>query len=173
MTLERASKVAEITGAVAVIVGLFFVGLEVRDNTKAQRFNNTQSLVRDYNDALRSFIESDMSCVLMKGYADFDSLNALEKIEFSSQTIQFLRVLEQMYYSYLDQGLDAEVFEGFTGQLRETLRAKGLREYFERRKHWFGARFGSYVDTLIAESDPMSGYYGFEGCEPDGELAGE
>jgi hypothetical protein len=166
MTLDKASKIAEITGAVAVIVGLFFVGLEVRDNTKAQRFNNTQSLVRDYNDSLRSFVESDMSCVLMKGYEDFDSLGPLERIEFSSQTLQFLRVFEQMYYAHLDQDLDAEVFGGFTGQLRETLRVQGLREYFEMRKHWFGSRFGGYVDGLIAESDPISGYYGFSDCEP-------
>lgn len=167
MTLDKASKIAEITGAAAVIVGLFFVGLEVRDNTKAQRFNNTQSLVRDYNESLRSFIESDMSCVLMKGYADFGSLDALEKIEFSSQTLQFLRVFEQMYYAHLDQNLDAEVFEGFTGQLRETLRVKGLRNYFEMRKHWFGSRFGGYVDGLIAESDAISGYYGFLDCDPE------
>lgn len=165
MTLDKASKIAEITGAVAVIVGLFFVGLEVRDNTRAQRFNNTQSLVRDYNDSLRSFIESDMSCVLMKGYEDFDSLEPLEKIEFSSQSLQFLRVSEQMYYAYLNQSLDAEVFQGFAGQLRETLRAKGLREYFEMRKQWFGSRFGSYVEGLIAESDAISGYYGYSGCD--------
>jgi len=167
MTLDKASKIAEITGAVAVIVGLVFVGLEVRDNTRAQRFNNTQSLVRDYNESLRSFIESDMSCVLMKGYDDFDSLGALEKIEFSSQSLQFLRVIEQMYYAHLDQDLDAEVFDGFSSQLRETLRTKGLRDYFELRKHWFGSRFGIYVDGLIAESDDISGYYGFLGCEPD------
>ena len=167
MTLDKASKIAEIVGAVAVIIGLFFVGLEVRDNTKAQRFNNTQSLVRDYNEGLRSFIESDMSCVLMKGYADFDSLDALEKIEFSSQTLQFLRVFEQMYYAHLNEDLDAEVFEGFTGQLRETLRVEGLRDYFDRRKHWFGSRFGRYVDGLIAGSDAISGYYGFSDCETE------
>lgn len=123
--LDKAAKTAEIVGAVAVVIGLLFVGLEVRENTQAQRFNNTQSLVSDYNSALQSFIEAEFSCVLMQGYQDFDSLDPLEKIEFSSQTLQFLRVIEQMYYAYLDGSMDAEVFEGFTAQVRETPRAGG------------------------------------------------
>lgn len=165
MTLDKAAKIAEIVGAAAVIVGLLFVGLEVRENTRAQRFNNTQSLVSDYNNALQSFIEAEFSCVLMKGYEDFSSLDPIEKIEFSSQTLQFLRVSEQMYYAYLDGSMDAEVFEGFSGQLRETLRASGLREYLELRNHWFGSRFRSYLEELMHESEAITGYYEFTDCD--------
>jgi hypothetical protein len=94
MTRVKASKIGEMIGAFAVVAGLLFVGFEVRNNTQAQKFNNSQSLVSDYNDALRTFIEADFACVLMKRYEDFDLLDPVEKIEFSSQTLQFLRVFE-------------------------------------------------------------------------------
>jgi hypothetical protein len=61
--------------------------------------------------------------------------------------------------------MDPEVFEGFAGQLHETLRVQGLREYFEMRKHWFEPRFRGYLEGLIAESDAITEYYGFVGCE--------
>ena len=53
-SLDSAAKTSEIIGAIAVIVGLLFVGAQVRDNTVAQQFSATQTLVSEYNAAISS-----------------------------------------------------------------------------------------------------------------------
>ena len=41
LSLDSAAKTAEVIGAIAVVVGLLFVGVEIRGNTVAQQFSAT------------------------------------------------------------------------------------------------------------------------------------
>ena len=168
MSLDRASKWAEIIGAITVVLGIIFVGLEIRQNTRAQMFYTTQSLVGDYNASLRSMADASDECFFMRGYASFDQLDPAESLKFSLFILPALRIWEQMYYSSLEHGMDLEVFAGFEGQMRTNLAIPGITEYFQLRRQYFGARFQTYVDGVIAETDPTKNLYGFEdfeGCE--------
>lgn len=48
----RVSEIAEIIGAITVVIGLIFVGYELNQNTKIQRVTATQTLVSEYERAL-------------------------------------------------------------------------------------------------------------------------
>lgn len=52
MKLKQYAQLAEIIGGPTVIVGLVFVGLELRQNKIMQRVTATQTLVVDYEDAV-------------------------------------------------------------------------------------------------------------------------
>jgi len=167
-SLNRASKWAEIIGAITVVLGMIFVGLEIRQNTQAQMFYTTQSLVSEYNASLRSMADASDECFFMRGFRSFDQLDPAESLKFSLFMLPILRIWEQMYYSSLEHGMDLEVFAGFEGQMRTNLALPGLKEYFQLRRGYFGVRFQAYVDGVIEETDPTTNLYGFdnfEGCE--------
>ena len=64
MKLEKYARVAEIIGGLAVVVGLIFVGLELRRNTLMQRVTTTQTLVVDYENAIDTIgQDADTSCI--------------------------------------------------------------------------------------------------------------
>ena len=47
--LDSIHKVGELTAAVAVVISLVFVGIQVRQNTEIQKQLATRSLARDWN----------------------------------------------------------------------------------------------------------------------------
>ena len=164
MNLEKASQWAEVVGALTVVLGLIFVGLEIRQNTKTQQLTTTQALISDYNQSLMTLSDPEMSCFSMRAMSDWRTLTPVEKYRFSTIMLSILRSWEQMYYAGLDGSLDPEVFDGLDRSFRELVMLKGINEYFEDRRAWFGERFQAYIDEISQGREPVSGYYGFDGC---------
>jgi hypothetical protein len=71
-SLDSAAKTAEVVGAIAVVAGLLFVGLEIRGNTVAQQFTATQALVSEYNAAITSINDEDFICIYIMDQTIFE-----------------------------------------------------------------------------------------------------
>ena len=83
MKLEKYALIAEIVGGLAVIFGLIFVGLQLRQNTIAQRVTATQTLVVDYANAV-DFLTKDeqFACIYVRGSNGLENLTGIERYEF-------------------------------------------------------------------------------------------
>ena len=151
-SLASAAQIAEIVGALSVVIGLLFVGVEIRENTVAQQFSATQALVSEYNDAIESINDKEFVCIYIKASADFNSLSQSNKIRFSVQMQPIFRTFEQLHYSALHGTIDPNVHLGFDRQFASVMQLNGFRQYWAARRDWFGDRFQGYVDDTIAGS---------------------
>ena len=159
-------RVAEIIAAVSVIVGLFVVVLEIRQNTDAQEFHATQTLVSEYIEATRSINDPEFVCIYARGARDFDALSQAEKIRYSIQMQGILRTFEQLHYASLEGTIDAEVHDGFTEQFTAIMQLPGNQRYWSLRRSWFGDGFGSVVDSLIEDGSPeVAAQFEYEECD--------
>ena len=166
LSLDTAAKTAEIIAAVSVIVGLFVVVLEIRQNTDAQEFHATQTLVSEYIEATRSINDPEFVCIYASGARDFDSLSQTEKIRYSIQMQGILRTFEQLHYASLEGTIDAEVHEGFRQQFMSIMQLPGNQRYWSMRRSWYGAGFADVVDELIAEGSPeQAAQFEYEECD--------
>jgi hypothetical protein len=159
LSLDTAAKIAEVVGGFAVIVGLLFVGMEIRGNTIAQQFTATQVLVSEYNDAISSINDKDFICIYIRATQDFKSLPQADKIRFSILMQPVFRTFEQLHYSSLHGTIDQNVYSGLQRQFASIMAVPGTRQYWEARRDWFGDTFQEYVDEVIA---------GSQGVEPAG-----
>jgi len=151
-SLDSAAKLAEIVGAIAVVVGLLFVGLEIRGNTVAQQFSATQTLVSEYNAAITSINDEEFVCVYIQGASNFNDLSQSDKIRYSIQMQPIFRTFEQLHYSSLHGTIDPNVHSGFERQFASIIRLPGNQQFWAARRDWFGDTFQSYVDRVAAES---------------------
>ena len=165
ISLDSAAKAAEIAGAIAVVIGLIFVGFEVRSNTVAQRFTATQALVSEYNSAIKAINNHEFVCLYTKASNDFNSLNQQEKIRYSVFTLQILRIFEQLHYSAVQGTIDPNVYSGFERQLSSLVQVTGYQQYWTARRDWFGVLFQSYVDRLISDRTVEPANFEFEECD--------
>ncbi len=152
LSLDSASKSAEIIGAISVVVGLLFVGLEIRGNTVAQQFSATQTLVSEYNKAITSINDKEFVCIYLRGSNSFNSLSQSEKIRFSVQLQPIFRTFEQLHYSSLHGTIDSNVHSGFEGQFKSVMQLPGFQGFWAVRRDWFGDTFQEYVDKVVADS---------------------
>lgn len=167
MKLERYALIAEIIGGFAVILGIIFVGLELRQNTVAQRVTATQTLVVDYENAVEALgRDADAACIYVRGINGLDNLTGAERYRFFVFWFRILRAAEQLHYYSLEGMVDARIWRGFQRQLDEVLRLPGVRQYWDVRRDWYSDEFQEFVEsTMTATADAGIEYFAEDGCE--------
>lgn len=155
LSLDSSSKIAEVISAVAVIIGLLFVGLELRENTIAQQFSATQTLVSEYNSAISAINDREFVCIFIRAGNDFANLSQSDKIRFSILMQPVFRTFEQLHYSNVQGTIDTKVYSGFQRQFRSMMQLPGNRQYWAARRDWFGDDFQRYMDKIISDDQPV------------------
>jgi hypothetical protein len=165
-SLDAAAKTAEIVGAVSVVIGLLFVGLEIRGNTVAQQFGATQALVSEYNSAITSINDEDFICIYIQGSSNFAGLTQGDKIRYSIQMQPIFRTFEQLHYSALHGTIDPNVHSGFARQFAAIMLLPGNQQYWAVRRDWFGNTFQEYADNVVANTQSVEpANFALEECE--------
>lgn len=165
-SLDSVSKWAEIVAAVAVVVGLLFVGLEIRGNTVAQQFSATQVLVSEYNAAITSINDNEYICKYIAGSSNFKNLPQADKIRYSIQMQPIFRTFEQLHYSSLHGTIDENVHSGFERQFAAIMQLPGNQQYWAVRHDWFGDAFQEYTERVIEANHSIGpANFEMEDCE--------
>ncbi len=167
MKLKKYVQIAEIIGGIAVLVGLIFVGLELRQNTLMQRVTATQALVVDYENAIDAMARTkETACIYVRGINGLDNLTPIERYQFFALWFHILRAGEQLHYYSLEGMVDQRIWRGFERQLEEIFQLPGVQQYWAVRGDWYSDEFQEYVEKFISES-PQDGveYFGYEGCD--------
>jgi len=153
--VTRPEKI-EIVGVLAVLLGLVFVGLELRQNSELLRITATQTLAAEYSDALEVITYDDeAACVHALGSHGLNNLNEVQCLRFFVQMFLVFRSAEQLHYYSLEGMVEDRVWRGFDRQSQEVANLPGVREWWEVRSTWFSGAFQAYVGDII-ESGAVS-----------------
>jgi len=166
MKLKKYALIAEICGGLAVIIGLIFVGLELRQNTLMQRVTATQTLVVDYENAVDALGKDEQSaCIYVRGNNNLDSLVGVDRYRYFVMWFHVLRAGEQLHYYSLEGMVDQRIWRGFQRQLDEVVRYRGVQEYWKSRRDWYSDEFQEFIDEMMAAA-PVTESVSFseEGC---------
>lgn len=165
--MSRAERI-ETVGVIAVLLGLVFVGLELRQNSDLLRITATQTLAAEYGDALEVMAyEGEAACVYALGVNGLHNLNDVQRLRFFVQMFLIFRSAEQLHYHSLEGMVEQRVWRGFERQLMEVANLPGVGEWWEIRGSWFSDEFQEYINEVI-ESGPVTepqNYMG-ESCLP-------
>lgn len=165
--MTRTEKI-EIVGVITVLLGLVFVGLELRQNSDLLRITATQTLAAEYSNALEVLAyEGEAACVYALGVNGLHNLNDVQRLRFFVLMFQILRSAEQLHYYSLEGMLEQRVWRGFQRQMMEAVNLPGVREYWEIRGSWYSDAFQDYINDVI-ESGPVEAPQNFmdESCLP-------
>jgi len=150
MNWEAISAVGEILGAVAVVVTLFYLALQIRQNTKVARAETTKDL---YLASRAAIMDLAASPDLAETWAEIrgmpDAASARRWALFQS----FFRLYE-LQHSLSRQGLlDEDIADSYERVIRMFGGSSGFAEYWETSKGTFNPRFASFVDKLLDRQD--------------------
>jgi hypothetical protein len=99
MSLNDLANVGQVIGAIAVVVSLIYVGMQIRQNTNAVRAATAQA-VHEYFAKWYHLLASDASCaqVAIDGLKDYRLLSEKDKARFVAVFMAFLSY-SQMHLS--------------------------------------------------------------------------
>jgi hypothetical protein len=157
MTTANISDIAQALAAVATILSLIFVGVQIRQNTRATRAAAHHNVSDSLNQLNLMFAgDGEVTNICLTGMQDRKALSPEEKWRFDSMMRAYMHVCETMFVqTELGSGDDSIRLAEEEG-IRAMMASPGSREWWDENPYGFCAEFRSYVEGLAPPKPPAS-----------------
>jgi len=148
------ASIAEVIGAIAIIISLIYVGIQVNDGTRAVRSataNDTAAAISSWYEEVG--VDQQASHVVLEGFANPDSLTREETAQFIWLMHGLFLQYQAAYYLSQEGTLDEELRESVTNTILGVRELPGMRLYWEQRRELFKPSFREHVDNLLTSGD--------------------
>jgi len=153
MNSETAVVIAEVIGAVAVVISVVYLAAQIHRQTEQSRLAATREIAAQWNDILNHVIEDEAFADLyLRGVQDYESLPNRERLRVSFIFQRIMRLLEQQILHIEKGHLELVIFDSMNRAIYEWLTFPGTQKWWEMSKELFEEGFQTKVDKLIAEA---------------------
>ena len=151
--LESLASLGEIVGAIAVVVSLLYLAVQVRQNTRAQRLENA-SRILDRTASMQGALSRDsaMSVLFSKGVSDPSKLTPQERIQFTWAMYEFFGALEFMFLAANENSIPEEIWQRWSSAAAWWLTFPGVQAWWNARPIPFADSFSSYIESLLDDN---------------------
>jgi hypothetical protein len=154
MNWTAVGAIGELVGAIAVVVSLAYLAVQISQNTRAVRAATIDSAVRGIRDWIRPLIEDKkVAEIFRQGIENWDSLDDDGKARFLHLMLGFMKTVETLHYQYSKGQLDPSVWLGWQYVMTGYIQSPGGQKYWELRRMAFSSEFRDYVESLPENTD--------------------
>ena len=160
MNWDAVGALGEVIGALAVVVSLLYLAVQIRNQSKESRLNSVSEAARQWNDVLASTASDRALCeVWVAGINDFEGLELIDRTQFTAHAGRILRVAEVMYEHYRQGRLRVDAWGATNQVLIDLFAYQGARDWWTTRRQWYTPTFQSFVDETIESTDSGANIY--------------
>lgn len=153
MSLEAWAAIAEIIGALAVVITLAYLAVQIRQNSSAIRSSNATTVhINTQNLAQAPMMDRELAEIILRALNGDDELSRSEKLAAYAWIYQFLKTGELAHQSFVRGELDEEYWEASMNFYRSYYQTPGFRSYWADRRSAFTEDFRKVVDKWMNES---------------------
>jgi hypothetical protein len=151
---EALGAIGEVVGAVAVVVTIGYLAVQIRQNTRSLRAGAFQQYRQQSAELSRLLAEPDMASIYRTGLYSPDRLTEEGRTRFAAMMV-FAFNSEENFFLLRKLGLidDTLWAGGRTAYLRWLLRHDGAARWWERNRQMMSPAFCEYVEALGGEEN--------------------
>jgi hypothetical protein len=159
MSLETINTVAQLIAAAGVIASLFYLGVQIRQNTRSMRAIVVDSLAHCLVDLLGPQASDPVS---MRAFAavteDWQGATEEDRIRATPFIFATFKLFENAWFQQRQGTLDIQQWEGFDVYIRMYYHRPGVKTWWQMRRAAFARGFRDYVERSepISELPPIS-----------------
>src|SRR3954465_6030137 len=165
MNWEMLSAIGQMVAAVAVILSLIYVAVQIRDQNKERRRAGINILTAQWSDLVKTGQEGrEFAEFFVRGMRSFQNLDAPDKLRFSAFFTRYSRNCEGMFIYYRDGALEKALWDEVERTMIDYFAYTGVIEWWATRKHWLTDEFRAVVEAIIAKNPEAKMYatYGLD-----------
>jgi hypothetical protein len=154
VTLETLYYVSQIVAVIAIFASLVFVGVQLRQNTKALKASSHHAVTDSFN-AINNMIANDPKYARRwrLSLTGDEGLDEDERVSVSFMRLAYMRIFETIYYQYKNGTLDKKLFDAELMTLKWTATEHpGFRAWWANNPISLSAEFRAFIDGLIREA---------------------
>ncbi len=147
MSLEQASYLSQIIGALAVLASLVFIGLQIRQNTESQKVVAVSTLAGAIAAINVPAMQSPaLGEALAKATRDWNSASREQRVLAHFFLFSYFKLGENAWYQHQKGVLEGTQWTGWETMLRAFYHAGGVqRGWWPRRRRAYSPEFQAYL----------------------------
>jgi len=150
VSLEDLGNIGEFVAAVAVLISLIYLAVQIRQNTKSLRASTFQGAIRDVVEHLDQLAgDAELTRIWFAGIRDFESLPAEDRQRFSVYANSLLRRIENVVYQTSQGTLHPGSWRGLRASLKDTFSHPGVVAWWRRARHLFNPQLQDFVEAEL------------------------
>ena len=157
--LQKYSLLAEIVSAIAIVVSLIFVGIEVRQNatqteqnTIALQVNVYQDLINQINNQNMLVIENPKLAILTSQFDQpWDKLDTLDRVQAMSFFYLLFRYGDIAFHQFESGMINKERLNSALQPLIHRLRYQMVSVFWEDNKENFVKSYRDFIDSMVVK----------------------
>ena len=155
MNLNDLANLGQIIGAVAVVISLFYVASQIRQNTNAVRSATAQTVHEHFAKSYHPVAADDeLSQIVAKGLRDYGSLSEKERVRFIASFMAFLSYSQNAFLKWREGLLASPLWMGWQQVIMNLVGAPGGKAFWKDRAYMFGDEFRCYIESDLMKRKP-------------------
>ena len=152
LTLEQIYFIGQTISAIAVVLSLIYVGLQIKQNTTATQTASAQAYVTADNEIVGLINSSPtLADVLHQGASGLSALKDGDIIRFMAFHDLIFISFQSFHLQWKRGTLEDALWGTYKQSFLDLLHQKGQQEWWTIRRHWFNSDFQNYVDETVAK----------------------
>jgi len=150
MNWDAIGAVGETVGALAVVISVAYLALQIKKQTEESRLSATRELAANFQEVLNTAIVNDgLAEIYLKGVQDFETLPNAERLKVALLFQKTIRMMEQQYLHTRNGNVDSSYFVSMNLALEEFLTFPGVQVWWEGSKSQFESEFRAHIDEML------------------------
>jgi hypothetical protein len=139
---------------VAVILGLVYIGMQIRGYVDVARESVAHKLMEEFRSLYTLMMQDEgLSGIFRRGMHDIENINVADKFRFTLIVHNFFRLYEDAYYLKSAGGLEPRHWHGMTEQFHFLKDLSGFQVFWRDRKFLFSEDFRNYYENEVLPAE--------------------
>ena len=155
---DRLKITVELISAGAILVGLIFVGLELKQSTIVAESDTMQGLLELSNQGLYEIATNpEFAEVVVKAHINFDDLTESEYLRYRSHIWADLNIWEHLFYSYRNATMDETLWGSWDKSMFSLICEEASKRVWDEIEPGFGAEFRVHLQGISTDDCASAG----------------
>lgn len=155
--LKKIALLVELLGGIAILISLVFVGIQLKENTKATRSSTATATI----DTMTNWYvvmgtNGEASASFYRFLEDPESMTKEERLQHIFNFHGLFLAFQNSYYLSLEGTLDKRIPKSLNQVIYGVKDQPGFKLYWKSRKSIFFEEYRDYVDDLLNSTDIVS-----------------
>src|ERR1700757_1856631 len=155
MSLNDLANIGQVVGAIAVVISLIYVALQIRQNTNAVRSATAQTVHEHFAKWYHLVAADDeLAQIVANGLPAYESLSEKHRVRFIAAFMAFLSYSQNAFLKWREGLLASSLWLGWEQVMMNLFGAPGGKAFWKDRAYMFGEDFRRYVEDDLMKRQP-------------------
>ena len=165
MNWDAVGAIAELLGALGVIISLAYLSVQIRQNTKQIGEHSRELRIAALDAIASSFSrfrdplirDPELAALWLKGIEDYDALDPVEQVRIGRLFQELFFAHQNTWTRYIEGATAEAVWRDQAGAIAANLRHPGIRTWWGRTRAIYNDEFEEVVEAMLREADAQRG----------------